>query len=110
MPRPMPILSSEVSESADHATHHSVSEGSISEARLRAIIREELQAQLTVEQEDDQALLTARETAALLRVDERTLRRMVVEGSVPAPIRIGRRTIRWDGDSLRKSLGLRPSG
>ena len=78
----------------------------LDEAQLRTIIREEVQAALHVAPADEAALLTARETAALIRVDQRTLRRLVAEGSVPAPLRIGRRAIRWSARSLRQSLGL----
>ena len=40
-------------------------------------------------------LLTADEVADLLRIDRRTLRRLVLEGAVPPPILIGDRTQRW---------------
>lgn len=87
------------------------------EERLRAILREEIDAALKsalaaptddvnpIEAKRD-TLLTARETAELLRVDQRTLRRLVHEGSVPQPIRIGRRAIRWDARVLYRSLGM----
>ena len=49
-------------------------------------------------------LLTADEVVELLRVDRRTLRRMVLAGEVPAPITIGARTIRWRRRSLEAWL------
>lgn len=89
----------------------------LTEARFRAIVSGELRAALQETRGVSEAtraspesvrapLLTARETAALLRVDERTLRRLVVEGDVPAPLRIGRRTIRWDAKNLYRVLGM----
>lgn len=83
------------------------------EARLRLIVREELCAALrqpvepsTPATRPDAALLTARETAALLRVDERTLRRLVREAAIPEPLHIGRRALRWDARGLYRALGL----
>jgi predicted DNA-binding transcriptional regulator AlpA len=94
------------------ATNPSASD-SPSEERLRAILREELSSALGSIAASPEAhyaarhgLLTARETAALLRVDQRTLRRLVHEGSVPPPVRIGRRAIRWDSRVLYRWLGM----
>ena len=39
--------------------------------------------------------LSARETAAAIRVSPRTLHALVVAGMVPPPIRIGKRRIVW---------------
>ncbi len=39
--------------------------------------------------------LSARETAAAIRVSPRTLHALVVTGMVPPPIRIGKRRIVW---------------
>ena len=89
-----------------------------SEERLRIVLREELDAAL--QQLRDRAaaaptrgastlplLLTSKETAELLRVDQRTLRRLVQEGEVPHPLRIGRRAVRWDSRALYAALGLK---
>lgn len=48
-----------------------------------------------VPEPSDDGLLTAREVCDLLRVDRRTLRRLVLTGDVPRPITIGPRTLRW---------------
>lgn len=102
-----------------NSEHDPASEGAsyLPEDRLRTILREELDAALrsALAASSDageamsakrDALLTARETAELLRVDQRTLRRLVHEGSVPPPVRIGRRAIRWDARVLYRSLGM----
>jgi len=40
-------------------------------------------------------LLTREQLADVLLVDERTLRRLILEGPVPAPMRLGDRIQRW---------------
>jgi excisionase family DNA binding protein len=77
-------------------------------SEIRAMLREELERH-SLPRHEDVRLLTAREVAALLRVDERTLRRLVHEGAVPAPLHLGKRAIRWDRLALLRSLGLDPS-
>lgn len=42
-----------------------------------------------------EAMLTAVEVAALLRVNVRELRRLVREERFPAPVKVGARAIRW---------------
>ena len=49
-------------------------------------------------------LMTRPELADLLRVDARTLRRMVLAGEVPPPISIGDRTDRWRRSTLESFL------
>jgi excisionase family DNA binding protein len=77
-------------------------------AALRAVIREEFERRSTPPGAEGH-LLTAREAATLLRVDERTLRRLVQEGAVPSPVRLGKRAIRWDRIALLRSVGVDPS-
>jgi len=40
-------------------------------------------------------LLTARQVAALIGVDVRTVWRMAQTGDIPAPIRLSQRVVRW---------------
>ncbi len=49
-------------------------------------------------------LLTTDDLAALLQIDERTLRRLVREGAVPPPIRIAGRILRWRRADLDRWL------
>jgi len=84
-----------------------------SEEQFRSILRDELREALrgagviqVPAAPPTPTLLTARETAELLRVDQRTLRRLVHEGSVPPPVRIGLRAIRWDARVLFRALGM----
>ncbi len=88
----------------------------VDEATLRRLLREEIQLTLqptldslahhgaghTKNGEDE--LLTKKEVADLLRVDVRTLRRMVRSGEVPAPVRIGDRTDRWRRTTIESFL------
>lgn len=79
----------------------------VPEARIRALVAEELAAQLrpihAALREREQvrpqphadALLDSTAVAALLGIDRRTLRRMVKAREVPAPMRLGRRSLRW---------------
>lgn len=85
----------------------------LGEDRLRLILREEIASLIAIRLEDgeprrdrDPELMTAGEAAKFLRVDERTLRRLVQEGRIPPPVRIGRRAIRYDPLALRRALGL----
>lgn len=57
-------------------------------------------------------LLKAVEVQSLLRIDERTLRRMVREGVAPSPIRMGGRMLRWQRGAVERWIedGARPSG
>ena len=48
--------------------------------------------------------MTRDEVAALLAVDARDLRRLVLEGAFPAPIKLGGRRIRWRRGTVRKWL------
>lgn len=72
---------------------------------FRLIVREELVATGGAAGRTP-VLLTADDVADLLRVDTRTLRRMVVDGVVPPPLHIGRRAIRWNAASLYSALGI----
>lgn len=54
-------------------------------------------------------LITAKELAELLKVDRRTIWRMVAradagEGSFPQPLRLGARTVRWKLTDIEKYL------
>lgn len=53
-------------------------------------------------------LLTIREVAQMLRVNVSTVYRLVREGEVPSPIRIGPTSTRWRADELRAWLDSRP--
>ncbi len=55
----------------------------------------------------DTTLLTKAEVATLLRVDARTLRRMVHAGEVPSPICVGERTHRWRREAIERFLRAR---
>lgn len=50
------------------------------------------------------ALMTAEEVAALLRVDRRTLRRMELAGDIPRAVEINERTKRWRRTTIEKWL------
>lgn len=53
-------------------------------------------------------LLTIREVAQMFRVNVSTIYRLVREGEIPAPIRIGPTSTRWRADELRDWLDTRP--
>ncbi len=85
------------------------------ESTLRRLVRQEIERAIKpvlaalAHQDAGQAqelpeLLTKQEVAALLRVDVRTLRRMVLAGEVPAPITISDRTDRWRRSTIESSL------
>lgn len=50
------------------------------------------------------ALLTARQLAALLQIDARTLRQLRHEGAVPPPIMVGGRSPRWKRATIEEWL------
>jgi len=56
--------------------------------RLRECLRREPDAR------PDAQLLSIREVAAMLAIDERSVRRRVADGTLPEPVRIGR-SVRW---------------
>jgi prophage regulatory protein len=72
---------------------------------MRALLAEELAAQLrpihaalrerAQPQPPPDAMLDSAAVAKLLGIDRRTLRRMVKAREVPAPMRLGRRALRW---------------
>jgi excisionase family DNA binding protein len=88
----------------------------LDEATLRALMRQEVELALqpvlaalarvgaTQAAGDGDGLLTAGEVVDLLRIDRRTLRRMVLAGEVPPPITIGTRTVRWRRRTFEKWL------
>lgn len=95
----------------------------VDEAVIRRIVAEEVQRAVQVALDarahdggtrgdvGDDGLMTAEQVAALLQVDRRTLRRMVLLGEVPAPITIGARTIRWRRRTLERWLvGIEKKG
>lgn len=55
-------------------------------------------------------LLTVAETASLVGISERTVRRMADDGRMPKPIRMGTRLCRWKRTDLEAWLadGCRP--
>ncbi len=86
-----------------------------SDVALRRLVREELERvlrpaldvlthQVAGQFKDGATLMTTAEVAELLRVDARTLRRMVHAGEVPPPIRIGNRTDRWRRTTIESFL------
>lgn len=89
----------------------------LSAEALRAIIAEELDrrlapvvAALTIHDRpaaipDAGAMLSRIEVARLLGVNARTLRRLVLAGELPAPVRIGKRTVRWRRGDVEEWLG-----
>ena|SRR5436190_22310041 len=44
---------------------------------------------------DSGRMLTAQEVARLLGLNRRSVRRLVLSGQLPAPLRIGKRAVRW---------------
>jgi predicted DNA-binding transcriptional regulator AlpA len=52
-------------------------------------------------------LLTAKETAALLRVGVAQLYRLQAAGVIPQAIRLGPQSVRWDEEELVESLKFR---
>jgi len=55
--------------------------------------------------DDSVPLLTSNDLQRLLRVGDRTLRRWVDAGRLPAPVRLGRAR-RWQADVIRDWLSL----
>ena len=53
-------------------------------------------------------LLKIREVAALFRVNVSTIYKMVREGEIPAPIRVGSTATRWRAAEIKKYLDERP--
>lgn len=49
-------------------------------------------------------LATAKEVAAFVRLTVRTLRRLVLAGKFPRPIRVGKRAIRWRAADVERWL------
>jgi excisionase family DNA binding protein len=50
------------------------------------------------------AYYTTREVAHLFRVSPQTVTRWVTEGRFPPPLRVGRRRLLWDTESVRRLL------
>ena len=83
---------------------------------LRALVAEEVQTQLApiegmLREALERAapphgnqLLTREEVAAFLRVDVRTLRRLVLANELPGPIRIGERIVRWRRKDIERAM------
>jgi len=55
----------------------------------------------------NQQLLNIDEVAALLAVSRSTVRAAWYAGQLPAPIRVGRRGIRWRSDELAEFIAAR---
>lgn len=55
------------------------------------------------------ALMTGEEVAGLLRIDRRSLRRMIREGEIPKPITIGDRCLRWRRSAIEEWLRVKES-
>ena len=49
--------------------------------------------------------IRGRDVAAHLSVSERSLTALVKAGAIPAPVRLGHKTVRWSVTELRKKLG-----
>ena len=49
-------------------------------------------------------LLTVRQVAGLLSVHPRSVWRMAATGKIPAPIRLGEKTVRWRAADLEQHL------
>ena len=54
-------------------------------------------------------LLTPEQLAALLQVHIKTLNEMQKDGTIPAPIMLGKRTRRWDAQVIEDFLRCPPS-
>lgn len=91
----------------------------VSKAAMRELLREVVRAEIEPlisairagkAATESPTLMTAKDVQALLRIDERTLRRATREGAVPPPIHIGGRMIRWRRGDLERWLesGARP--
>ena len=84
------------------------------EAALRRIVAEEVDRNVQTLRDSIKELLDATVAgpelldlaglARLLDLDERTVRRMIKLGHVPAGIRIGPRTVRWSREKIRAWL------
>ena len=84
------------------------------EATLRRVVADEVRRALATVIEaigddsgaqgrtDASVFMTGHELAELLRVDRRTLRRMVLAGEIPAPLTLGERTQRWRRTTIEK--------
>jgi predicted DNA-binding transcriptional regulator AlpA len=49
--------------------------------------------------------IRGRDVAAHLSVSERSLAGLVKAGAIPAPVRLGHKTVRWNAAELRRKLG-----
>ena len=52
-------------------------------------------------------LMTRQEVVDMLRIDARTLRRLVLEGDIPPPIILSERTQRWRRSEIKEWLGMK---
>lgn len=68
---------------------------------IEALIRDALGAHQGPGQSE---FLTREEVAAMLRIDLRTLRRLVLTNELPAPIPLGPRAVRWRRKDLERHL------
>lgn len=55
-------------------------------------------------------LMTVREVAAVLKLHTRSVWRMAATGAIPAPIRLGEKTVRWRRVDLEKHLATLAEG
>ncbi len=94
----------------------------LDESTLRRIVADEVGSRLTALEErltanlqalsteihsrtrEDDRLLNSKEVAAYLGVDPREVRRMVKEGLLPTPIRLGKRRRRWRKEEIDCAL------
>ena len=52
------------------------------------------------------SMLTRSELARRLGVNTRTVRRMVLAGDLPEPVKMGRRTVRWNREDIEVFLSM----
>ena len=79
------------------------------ESSLRRVVAEEVERVIGAVQKRaskatarSEALLTGEQLSRLLNIDRRTLRRMVLAGTIPAPLELGERTQRWRRETIEE--------
>jgi predicted DNA-binding transcriptional regulator AlpA len=64
---------------------------------------------MNAEERPPERLLTARQVAALLAVDARTVFRMSARGELPRPIRFNSKVVRWSEQAVRRWVRQYPA-
>ncbi len=58
----------------------------------------------------ERLLVTTAQVASMLSISKREVERMVADGRLPQPIRLGKRLVRWNLDTIRRWVDDLESG